>query len=50
MRFVEGLILYNNVIKEFQTELLSILFDCEDVKGIRNKGYENALVSYQGFR
>jgi len=31
-------------IKEFQTELLSVLFDCEDVKGIMNKGYENALL------
>jgi DNA polymerase elongation subunit (family B) len=24
--------------------LLSVLFDCEDVKGIMNKGYENALL------
>src|SRR5215204_1438069 len=31
-------------IKQFQTELLSALFDCEDVKGIMNKGYENALL------
>jgi DNA polymerase elongation subunit (family B) len=30
-------------IKGFQTELLSVLFDCEDVEGIKNKGYENAL-------
>ena len=33
-----------NIIKEFQTELLSTLFDCEDVKDILNKGYENALL------
>jgi DNA polymerase elongation subunit (family B) len=31
-------------MKEFQTELLSTLFDCEDVKDIMNKGYENALL------
>jgi DNA polymerase elongation subunit (family B) len=31
-------------IKEFQTELLSALFDCDDVKEIMNKGYENALL------
>jgi DNA polymerase elongation subunit (family B) len=31
-------------IKEFQTELLSTLFDCENVVGIMNKGYENALL------
>ena len=31
-------------LKEFQTELLSTLFDCEDVKDIMNKGYENALL------
>src|SRR5918995_2324209 len=32
------------VIKEFQTELLSVLFDCEDSNEIINKGYENALL------
>jgi DNA polymerase elongation subunit (family B) len=31
-------------IKEFQTELLFTLFDCEDAKEIINKGYENALL------
>jgi DNA polymerase elongation subunit (family B) len=31
-------------IKEFQTELLSTLFDCKDVKEIIDKGYENALL------
>jgi DNA polymerase elongation subunit (family B) len=31
-------------IKEFQTELLSALFDCNDVKEIMSKGYENALL------
>jgi DNA polymerase elongation subunit (family B) len=31
-------------IKEFQTELLSVLFDCENVEEIMNKGYENALL------
>jgi DNA polymerase elongation subunit (family B) len=31
-------------IKEFQTELLSALFDCENVEEIMNKGYENALL------
>jgi DNA polymerase elongation subunit (family B) len=31
-------------IKEFQTELLFALFDCENVEGIMNKGYENALL------
>jgi DNA polymerase elongation subunit (family B) len=31
-------------IKEFQTELLSALFDCNDVKEITNKGYESALM------
>ena len=31
-------------IKEFQTELLFTLFDCENVVGIKNKGYENALL------
>jgi DNA polymerase elongation subunit (family B) len=32
------------LIKEFQTELLSALFDCENVEEIINKGYENALL------
>jgi DNA polymerase elongation subunit (family B) len=31
-------------IKEFQTELLSTLFGCKDVKDIKNKGYESALL------
>jgi DNA polymerase elongation subunit (family B) len=31
-------------IKEFQTELLSVLFDYEDVEGIMDKGYEGALL------
>jgi DNA polymerase elongation subunit (family B) len=31
-------------IKEFQTELLSTLFDCKDAKEVINKGYENALL------
>ena len=31
-------------IKKFQTELLSALFDCENVEEIINKGYENALL------
>jgi DNA polymerase elongation subunit (family B) len=31
-------------IKEFQTELLSVLFDCKDAKEIINNGYENALL------
>jgi DNA polymerase elongation subunit (family B) len=31
-------------IKEFQTEMLFTLFDCENVVGIKNKGYENALL------
>ena len=31
-------------IKEFQTELLSALFDCKNVEEIINKGYENALL------
>ena len=31
-------------IKGFQTELLSILFDCKDVKEIIDKGYENTLL------
>jgi DNA polymerase elongation subunit (family B) len=31
-------------IKEFQTELLSVLFDCKNTNEIMNKGYENALL------
>jgi DNA polymerase elongation subunit (family B) len=31
-------------IKEFQIELLSILFDCKNANEIMNKGYENALL------
>jgi len=31
-------------IKEFQTELLSSLFECKDAKEIMDKGYENALL------
>jgi DNA polymerase elongation subunit (family B) len=31
-------------IKEFQTELLSTLFNCKEVKEIIDKGYENALL------
>jgi DNA polymerase elongation subunit (family B) len=31
-------------IKEFQTKLLSVLFDCKDTSEIMNKGYENALL------
>jgi DNA polymerase elongation subunit (family B) len=31
-------------IKKFQTELLSVLFDCKDAKEIMNKGYEDALL------
>jgi DNA polymerase elongation subunit (family B) len=33
-----------NLIKYFQTELLSTLFDCKSVEEILNKGYENALL------
>jgi DNA polymerase elongation subunit (family B) len=33
-----------NLIKQFQTELLSTLFDCNNVEEILNKGYENALL------
>ena len=33
-----------NLIKQLQTELLSTLFDCKNVKEIINKGYENALL------
>jgi DNA polymerase elongation subunit (family B) len=32
------------LIKEFQTKLLSTLFDCKDVIEVLNKGYENALL------
>jgi DNA polymerase elongation subunit (family B) len=32
------------LIKEFQTELLSTLFECKDIKEIMDKGYENALL------
>ena len=31
-------------IKDFQTELLSALFDCNDAKEIMKRGYENALL------
>jgi DNA polymerase elongation subunit (family B) len=33
-----------NLIKQFQTELLSTLFDCKNVNEILNNGYENALL------
>ena len=33
-----------NLIKEFQTELFSTLFDCKSEEEIINKGYENALL------
>jgi DNA polymerase elongation subunit (family B) len=33
-----------NFIKEFQVELLHILFDCKDSVEILSKGYENALL------
>ena len=33
-----------NLIKQFQTELLSTLFDCISKEEIINKGYENALL------
>jgi DNA polymerase elongation subunit (family B) len=33
-----------NLIKQFQTELLSTLFDCNNVEEIINTGYENALL------
>jgi DNA polymerase elongation subunit (family B) len=33
-----------NLVKEFQTELLSTLFDCKSKEEIINKGYENALL------
>jgi DNA polymerase elongation subunit (family B) len=31
-------------IKDFQTDMLSALFDCKDDKEIMDKGYENALL------
>ena len=33
-----------NLIKQFQTELLSTLFDCQSKEEIINTGYENALL------
>ena len=33
-----------NFIKEFQTELLSSLFDYDDAAEVMSKGYENALL------
>jgi DNA polymerase elongation subunit (family B) len=33
-----------NLVKEFQTELLSTLFDCKSKEEIINTGYENALL------
>jgi DNA polymerase elongation subunit (family B) len=33
-----------NLVKEFQTELLSALFDCKSKEEIIDKGYENALL------
>ena len=33
-----------NLIKQFQTELLSTLFDCKNIEEILNDGYENALL------
>ena len=33
-----------NLIKQFQAELLSVLFDCKNKEEIINKGYENALL------
>jgi DNA polymerase elongation subunit (family B) len=33
-----------NLIKQFQTELLSTLFDCKSVEEVINTGYENALL------
>ena len=33
-----------NLIKQLQTELLSTLFDCKNVKEIISNGYENALL------
>jgi DNA polymerase elongation subunit (family B) len=34
-----------NFIKEFQTELLYTLFDCNDSAEVMSKGYENALLT-----
>ena len=33
-----------NLIKQFQTELLSTLFDCKSIEEVINTGYENALL------
>jgi DNA polymerase elongation subunit (family B) len=33
-----------NFIKEFQTELLHTLFDCNDLDGVYSKAYDNALL------
>jgi DNA polymerase elongation subunit (family B) len=33
-----------NLVKQFQTELLSVLFDCKNKEDIIDKGYENALL------
>lgn len=33
-----------NLIKQFQAELLTTLFDCKNKEEIINKGYENALL------
>ena len=33
-----------NFIKEFQSELLQTLFDCNDLAEVFSKGYENALL------
>jgi DNA polymerase elongation subunit (family B) len=33
-----------NLVKQFQTELLSALFDCKSKEEIIDKGYENALL------
>ena len=35
---------YNNHNKQFQTELLSTLFDCKSIEEVINTGYENALL------
>jgi DNA polymerase elongation subunit (family B) len=34
------------VIKEFQTELLSVLFDYVDANEVMNKGYEGDIIKY----
>lgn len=34
----------SNLIKQFQAELLTTLFDCKNKEEIINKGYENALL------